>query len=808
MDILARDLKYAFRNLVRNPGFTVVAVLALAMGIGINTAIFTVVNAVLIEPLPYKDPDRVYMLWERQPQMESSVAYPNFLDWRSENRVFESMAAFRRDNMNLTGAGDPERLSVRMVSADFFPLLGSQPALGRNFRAQEDQPGSEAVALLSNGLWRRRFGSDSAIVGRQIQLDGASYTVIGVAPAGFEFGAGADAFVPIGHFYESERWGRANHPGIYVLGRLKPEATPKQMESEMQGIAARLAKQYPDTNKGTAIAIQSLRENTVGDVRVSLLMLTAAVAFVLLIACANVANMMLARTAQRTREIAVRASLGASRMRIVRQVLTESLALTSIAALAGVLMAYWGVDLLLALRPDSLPNLNEISMNLRVLAFTIGLTVLTAVLLGLLPALKSASPDLNEALKDASAKQSGGSAQRRVRQALVASEVALALILLIASGLLMRSFLSTQTIDPGFRPEGVLTLQLSLPAEKYKGRTAFAFFEQLEQKAVGLPGVKSIGYSNGLPFAGAPEEVFFIEGRPQPPVLMAPQAVLYVASPGYFEAMGIRLLKGRFFTPRDDASSRTVTIVDETLAQRYFPGEDVLGKRISMGHGAPFMDIIGVVKHVRHYGLDTAGPIQSEMYFPVLQVPEQFLPHIMGGLSIVVRAEGDPLSVVPAVRQAIRDVDPNQPVYDVQPMEKWLNDSLASRKFAMTLVSIFACMALLLALLGVYGVMSYSVVQQTREIGIRVALGAAGSDILHLVVRQGLLPVATGLALGLAGAFGVTRLIAGLLFQVTPRDPATFASIPLLLLAVAALASYIPARRALKVDPVTALRYE
>lgn len=808
MDIFLQDLRYGFRMLMKNPGFTIIALFALSFGIAINTAIFTVVNAVLIQPLPYTDPDRIYMLWEKQPNMESSVAYPNFLDWQSQNHVFHTMAAFRRANMNLTGSGDPERLSVRMVSAGFFRLLGAQPVVGRDFRSEEDRPGSEAVAILSHGLWQRRFGSDQGIVGRQIQMDNQSYTVIGVASPRFEFGAGADLFVPIGHFYIPENWGRANHPGIYVLGKLKAGATQKQMESEMQSIAAGLSKQFPDTNGGAGIIIQSLRENTVGDIRPSLLLLTGAVALVLLIACANVANMMLARTSERTREIAIRASLGAGRARIIRQVLTESLVLTTMAAVLGILMAYWGVDILVALRPDSLPRLNEISLNLQVLFFTIGLTVLTALLLGLLPALKSANPDLNDALKDASAKQAGSRAQKRVRQTLIAAEVALALMLLIGAGLLTRSFISSQSVDPGFQPHGVLTMQVSLPETKYKGTTSLAFFQQLDQKLRALPGIKNVAFSNGLPFAGANEGVFMIEGKPEPTLLSAPQTVLYVVTPGYFESLGIGLVKGRFFNQHDNVSSMMVTIVDETLARRYFPGEEILGRRISMGHGTPFMQIVGVVKHVKQYGLDSAGPIQSEMYFPLLQVPAEFLPQVMGNISIVAQTEGDPLSLAPAVREQVLALDSNQPVFQVQTMDRWLSESLAARKFAMTLIAIFAVMAMLLALVGLYGVMSYSVVQRTREIGIRVALGAARRDILNLILKQGMSPVFLGMAVGVAGALAISRLLAGLLFQIAPRDPLTFAVIPLLLLAVAIPASYIPARRALKVDPVTALRYE
>ncbi len=536
-----RDLSFAFRSFLKKPGFILLAIFALATGIGINTAIFSVVNAVLIQPLPYKDPERLLLLWEKSPQMETSVSYPNFLDWKSQNQVFESMAAFRRDSFNLSGVSEPERLQGRMISAEFLHVLGVTPQLGRDFRAEEDKPGGIPVVMLSHALWMRRFESNRSIVGKQILLNERNFTVVGITPADFEFGSGADLFVPIGQF-NTKNWQRDNHPGIYVIGRMKPGITIEQVKAQLGTIAKALEKQYPDTNNGRGILMRSLREDTVGDIRPSLLLIMAAVGLVLFIACANVANMMLARTIERRREMAIRAALGASRLYLIRQVLIESLLLSFIAAVFGILFAYWGIDLLLTMRPDSLPHLNEIKINPSVLLFTLGISVVTGLLFGSIPAWKASATDVNDTLKEGG-HHSGNLTQKRIRQGLIISEFALSMLLVLGSGLLIKSFIATQSSSPGFNSNNLLTMQISLSNEKYKGMKAMSFLETLEEKMRALPGVKSAAFTFGLPILGASESTFYVAGRTPPVKGMEPLGVMYVTSDDYFRTLGIPVCK-------------------------------------------------------------------------------------------------------------------------------------------------------------------------------------------------------------------------------------------------------------------------
>ncbi len=808
MNGILRDLSYAFRSFLKKPGFVLLAILALSTGIGINTAIFSVVHAVLIQPLPYKNPDRILILWEKSPQMETSVSYPNFLDWKAQNRVFESISAFRRDSFNLTGNGDPERLQGHMISSDFFRVLGIAPQLGRDLRSDEDKPDGSPVVILSYGLWQRRFGSDRSIVGKQIRLNDRSFTVIGITPANFESGSGADVFVPIGQF-ASERWHshRDNHPGIYVIALMKHGITLEQVRAQLNTIAKGLEKQYPDSNAGRGILAQYLRDDVIAEIRPSLLLITGAVALVLLIACANVANMMLVRTMERRREMAIRAALGAGRFHLIRQVLTESLLLSLVAAVAGILFAYWGIDVLLTLRPDTLPHLNEIRINSTVLFFALGISVLTGLLFGSIPAWRASAPDVNDTLKE-SGHYSGTLTQKRIRQGLIISEFALSILLVLGAGLLIKSFVATQSISPGFDPQNILTMQLSLSQEKYTGLKVAAFCKNLEEKLRQLPGVKAVAFSNGLPIYGASEQRIMIEGRPQPAPGMEPQAVLYVTSYDYQRAMGIRLLKGRFFDQRDNLKSPFVTVIDDELAKQYFPGENPLGKRILLSPEVPSFEIVGVVGHVKHYGLDTAGPVHAQYYLSFNQVPEKFLVLLASRITLLVKTFQNPGSLIASVRNTVLEIDRDQPVFLVQTMDQMLSASLAARRFAMLLLTVFAAVALVLSLVGVYGVIAYSVVQRTREIGIRVALGAGKADILKMMVQQGMIPVAIGLIAGIAGAFAFSRFIAGLLYAVSPLDPSTFIFTTIFITLVALLASYIPARRAMKVHPVTALRYE
>jgi putative ABC transport system permease protein len=810
---LLQDVRYGLRMLLKRPGFTLVAVVALALGVGANTAIFSVVNGVLLRPLPYKDPDRLVRLGEWSQQVPGmSVAYPNFLDWREQNHVFEGLAATQFDSYNLTGVDEPERLQGRNVSANFFDLLGVAPALGRTFKADEDRPGAGRVCLISYGLWQRRFGGDRKIVGAQLTLNGKPYTVVGVLPQDYRYGTQTDVFAPIGLRGDEEVIKeRDNHPGIYVVARLKDGVTFGQAEAEMKAIAARLAQEYPKTNGGHGITMVSLREYFVGDIRTSLLVLLGAVGFVLLIACANVANLLLARAASRTREIAVRTALGAGRWRIVRQLLTESLILSFAGGGAGLLLAAWGVDVLRRASLDVIPTTADIGLDRMVILFTVGVSVFTGVLFGLAPALQASKADLNGSLKEGGRTGTAGAARSRVRSALVISEVALSLMLLIGAGLLIRSFVSLRGTETGFDPRKVLTMQLSYKAGKDEGRKVSNFLTQVEEKLRAVPGVEAVALSDGVPMLGASETGIHVEGRPPVETSKQPMTVAYWATPGFFRAMGIRLLRGRYFDEHDAQDTPLVAVIDEDFAREMFPGEDPIGKYLAGDpqHGIPHTEIVGIVAHVKNYGLDAPGPVQAERYTPLYQVPEKFMPMVAGHVTLLVRSSGtDPAAMTDAVRRAVHEVDPNQPVYNVQTMEQVLSDSIASQRLSMMLLSLFGAVAMTLAAVGIYGVMSYTVAQRTHEIGVRMALGARGRDVLKMVVGQGMTLALAGVGVGLVGAFALSRVVSSLLYGVTATDPLTFAGVPLVLLSVALLSTFIPARRATKVDPMVALRYE
>ena len=811
MGTIWQDLRYALRMLIKSPGFTFVAVLALALGIGANSAIFSVVNAVLLRPLPFKDPDRLVILWEKSQTQDTSVAYPNFLDWREQNSVFESITAYRRDSFNLTGAGEPERLAGRLVTGNFFETLGVRPFAGRNFVAQDDEPASAPAVVLGYGFWQRRFGGDASVVNRQLTLNDKSYTVVGITPADFTFGSDTDVYVPIGlsvaevPFYKE----RGSHPGLWVTARLKPGVGMEQARAELDTIMARLGQQYPETNKGRRIHIESLYENTVQDVRPALLILLGAVGFVLLIACANVANLLLARSAARQKEIAIRTALGASRWRIMRQLLTESLLLGVMGGALGLLLALWGTDLLIAVAPEGVPRLSDASIDLRVLGFTFGVAALTGLVFGLAPALQASKTDLNESLKET---ERGSTGRRQaLRGALVVSEVALALVLLIGAGLMVKSLWQLQRIDTGFDPSHVLALQLSLKGERAADpQKVQNFIAQVEARVKSLPGVEAVAFTNGLPFAGAAEQGFQIVGRPLPGDDPTPySAVRYTTSPDYLQALGIALRRGRYFTEQDRPDSTPVIVIDETLARKYFADEDPLGQHLQLGDPKmPQFEIVGVVGHVKHYGLDGEVPVEPQFYFALGQVPASLMPVIANGISVVARTQVEPQSLAAQVRGQILAVAPDQPVFNVRAMKEMIAESIAPRRFSMFLLLVFAVVALVLAAVGIYGVMAYSVTQRTHEIGIRMALGAQAADVLRMILRQGLFLILAGIALGLAFAFALTRVLASLLYGVSATDPLTFAAISLLLVTVALLACYLPARRATKVDPMVALRYE
>ncbi|HKS27516.1 MAG TPA: ABC transporter permease [Pyrinomonadaceae bacterium] len=806
METLWQDLRYSLRMLLKSPGFTLVAILALALGIGANTAIFSVVNAVLLRPLPYKDPDRLVIFWEKSATQDTSISYLNYQDWRDQNQSFEQMTAFRRDSFNMTGAGDPERLAGRMASASFFSTLGAKLFRGSDFPASEDRVGGQKVVILGHGFWQRRFGSDEGVIGRQLTLNNQSYTVIGITEPDFRFGSDTDIYTLIGQSESPCFTSRGCHPGIYAIGRLKPGVPLEQSRADMDAVMARLGQQYPQTNADRRTHIESLYDNTVQDVRPALFVLLGAVGFVLLIACANVANLLLARSAVRQKEIAIRTALGASRMRIVRQLLTESVALGLVGGVIGLLLALWWTDALKSIVPGQIPRLDDAGIDLRVLAFTILTSVLTGVVFGLVPALQASKPDLNEALKEGDRGSTGG--RHRVRSALVIAEIAIALVLLIGAGLMVKSLWRLQSVSAGFETRNLLTMQLSYNAGKDESVRARNFLTQLEEKIKSTPGVESVALSNGLPFVGASENSIRVKGRPPAKPNEEMMTVEYIVTPDYFRTLGIELKRGRLISEQDRVGTPLVAVIDESFAQKYFPNEDPIGKFLENGHGPSQIEIVGIVGHVKHYGLDGEVPVDPQYYMAFKQVPDEILPLVVGRIGLTARTNGDPAQLINTIRQQVLATDRNQPVFNARTMEQVIAESIAARRFAMLLMTIFAVVALLMASVGIYGVMSYSVTQRTHEIGIRMALGASARDVLKMVVGQGMMLVVIGLGCGLLGAFAVTRVMTSMLFGVSTTDPWTFAGISLLLALVAFLACYIPARRATRVDPMTALRYE
>ena len=804
---LWQDLRYGLHTLIKNRAFTIVAVIALALGIGANSAIFSVVNTVLLRPLPYKDPDRLVMVWEdasKQGFPHNTPALANFIDWRNQNQVFEGMAALHRQSYNLTGSGEPERLDGRRVSANLFELLGVQPLKGRWFLPEEDQPGANRVVILSHRLWQRRFASDESIVGKTLTLNGQNFTVVGVMPRQFEFPTREDQlWVPIG-FTPEEAGVRSGHY-LEVLARTKPGISREQAQAEMNTIAARLEQQYPESNSGIGTTVISLHEEVVGNIKPALLILLGAVGFVLLVACANVANLLLARAAVRQKEIALRVALGASRWRLIRQFLTESVLLSAIGGLVGLLLSFVALMVLRSFIPQEISQATEIAIDAKVLGFTLLVSILTGVIFGLAPITQASNLNLNETLKEGGRDSHAGSHGNRIRSLLVVTEVAVSLILLIAAGLLINSFIRLRNVDPGFRTDNVLTMGIVLPQLKYPDRARrSAFYTDAIRRVEALPGVKSAAVTNWIPLVFQGDSIgITAEGQPNLPVSERPNAVTRVISPQYFSAMGIHLLQGRLFDERDKENSPAVSIISEAMARRFWPGQDPIGKRFTPGDGdSPdeWIQVIGVVNDVRQFQLQ-AEP-RPQMYLTHEQVGV-FAPRYL-----VVKTAVDPLSMASSVRDAVWAVDRDQPVSKISTMEEILADSIVRQRFSMLLLGIFAALALILAAVGIYGVMSYSVAQRTHEIGIRLALGAQTSTVLKLALGYGLKLVVVGTLIGLVVAFGLTRLMSTLLFGISPTDPITFAGISLILISVALLASYIPARRATKVDPIVALRYE
>jgi len=803
---LWQDLRYGARMLLKQPGFSLIAVLTLALGIGANTAIFSIVNAVLLRPFPYRAPERLVILRERLygGGVNSGVSYPNFADWRAQNTAFAAIAAVRQnESFNLTSAGEPERLQGQLVSAEFFSTLGIQPLVGRDFLPEDDQPGATPAVILSYGLWQRRFGGDESVVGKQLMLNQQSYTVVGITPPDFQFGLEADVTVPIS--LQAERFRvRGADPGSRVVARLKPHVSVQQAETELNLVAARLEQQYPESNKGRRALVTPLRESFVGNARQPLLILLGAVGLVLLIACANVANLLLVRASGRASEMAVRVTLGASRVTLVRQLLTESMLLAALGAALGILLAFWGTSLIAAQLPDGIPRLQEAKVDTPVLGFTLAVSLLTGLLFGLAPALQASRPNLTEGLKEGGRGSSGR--RQRLRSVLVIGEVALTLTLLVGAGLLIQSFWRVLAVDPGFKAQNLLTMQVSV--NNPDGQQIANFFEQLQQNVRNLPGVKSVAVSNGLPFGNANRPIFIIEGRPRPEPGKEAGGIRYTVSPGYFQTMGIDLLKGRLFTAEDTRDGQRVIVIDEALARQHFLNEDPLGKRLKQGPDSPSLEIVGVVRHVEQDGLDGQASNLAQFYTNFDQISLQGLPNNVRRINLLVRAEVEPLGLAAAVRSQIAALNKDQAVFNVRTMEQIVAQSVAARRFSMLLLTLFAVVALALASLGIYGLMSYIVAQHTREIGVRMALGAQASDVLKLVIGQGMLLALAGVALGLVAALALTRTMKTLLFGVSATDPLTFAALALLLVLVALLACYVPARRATRVDPAVALRCE
>jgi putative ABC transport system permease protein len=824
MQTLWQDIKYGTRMLLKNPGITGIVILALALGIGANTAIFSVVNSVLLRPLPYDEADALVFLNEKSPVLdEMSISYPNFEDWRAQNQSFERIGVYNRSSYNLTGTGEPERIITGQVSADLFTVLHATPAIGRVFTNEEDKPGGPPVVVLSHGLWQRRFGGQASVLNQPIQLNGKSYTVIGIMPADYQYPSRVEMWVPVGQLSDRAEWkSRGNHPGLYGVGRLKPGVTFDQAVADMARVASNLAAQYPDSNTNNGIRLRPLLEIYVSDIRRALWVIFAAVAFVLLIACANIANLLLARATARRKEMAIRSALGAGRWRIARQLLTESILLSVVGGVLGLVLGRWGIKLILYISPDAIPRAREIGLDWKVLGFTIGISFITGILFGLVPALQAGEVDVHETLKDTGR---GVSGRQWLRSSLVVVEVATTLILLIGAGLMIRSFYLLQKVNPGFSYEHLTSFSISLPQKKYEAEeTKINFYRNLLESLRATPGVEAAAAASGLPLGNNGWQTSFtIDGRPEPARGETPLMEACLVTPDYFKAMNIPVLKGRVFNDHDDKShlvgkdlsklsenEKTVAgvnsiVIDEEFARRYWPNEDPVGKRIKLGGGhgngfAPVLEVLGVVGRVKMDSLSQdSNRVQG--YFPYAQMPA-------GGMTLVVKGSGDPTQLVAAARQQVKAIDPDQPIYSPRSMGDIRAESVAPERLNLTLLSLFAGIALVLAIVGIYGVMSYSVTQRTHEIGIRMAIGASRADVFKMILGHGMKLTLVGIVVGLLGAFALTRLMATMLFGVEPTDATTFATIAVLLIAVALLACYLPGRRATRVEPTISLRYE
>jgi predicted permease len=813
-----QDLRSALRQFIKTPAVTAIVIITIALGVGANTALFSVVNGVLLNPLPYPQPDQLVTLHQGKANFATgSIPFPDFRDWRKDNHTFSSMAIARGYAFSLTGAGEAIQVTGEFVTADYFTVLGTKPLLGRTFTPGEDEIGAAPVAVISEGLWHRKFASAPDIIGKLVTLDGRGFTIVGVIPASFHFALGnfgshRDIYAPVGQWNNNLLDRRGAGLGFHGIGRLKPGVTIEQASADMAQVSGNLAAAFPDTNKGTSAKLIPLKQWTVGGVRPFLLVLLAGVGFVLLIACVNVANLLLARSAARTREFAIRAAMGASQSRVLRQLLTESIALGLVGGVFGLLLAAWGTHATLGILPTALPRAEEIGLDPRVLLFTLAISLAAGVLFGLAPAFKMLPSSLHDSLKESGRGMSG--IRHRVQGTFVVAEMAMALVLLVGAGLMIRTLTRLWSIDPGFNPKNVMTVGVSMPPSMMTASPAAirASFREFDQKIAAIPGVKAVSQVWGsLPMSGDDEQTFWLEGQPKPTSQNdMGWAIDYIVEPSYLKAMSISLQRGRFFTELDDEHSPQVIVVDDVFAKKFFPNQDPIGKRILSDNFATGAEIVGVVGHVKQWGLDRddSEELRAQFYIPCMQMGDGFIKMASSASGMVIRSDQAGAGLLDSIRNATQQISSEMVIFGPQSMDDIVTSSLARRRFSMILLVAFAGLALLLASVGIYGVISYIVGERTHEIGVRMALGARRLDILQLVLRGAGKLALIGIVAGLLAALGLTRLMANLLYGVGPGDPLTFIVVPAILLSVALLASYLPARRATRVDPMTSLRYE